>query len=120
MNVTNQQIAAPGWHSRWKAFPHHSQVHWLVLVVVVWAIGLVFMGQMVGLKNSSKQLAQGEVLGVRASRTTVPKNINTAPEVKGDITGPTVENSSASQLLPSEIDQLNVQPARNMNQHLQK
>ncbi len=120
MNGQTTNTINPGWHSRWHAFPHHNQVHWLALAVIVWAMGLVFMGQMVSLKNSDKQLAQAVVLGERTSRTAPTPKTNAIPEVKGETTGPTVDDSSANHVLPSEVNKQDFQPARNMNQHLKK
>ncbi|MFA5106860.1 MAG: hypothetical protein WC497_00870 [Patescibacteria group bacterium] len=120
MNGNNQQTTALDWHDRWKAFPHHNQVHWLVLVVIVWAMGLVFMGQMVNMKNSSQQLAQAVVLGERTKRTAPTPATNAIPEVKGETTGPTVDDNSANHVLPSEVNKQDFRPARIMNQHLKK
>lgn len=129
------QAQALSWYGRWKAFPYHSQVHWLALVVLVWVLGLAFMGQLVNFKNAEKQLAQAEVLGVRTSRPAQTVNTNSSPAqyqsgtgsvVKGEAVGPcdcekecpgqVLGKETERQLLPSEIEKQGIFPARNMNE----
>jgi len=98
-------IIKPNWYKRWKAFPHHGQVHWLSLGLFAWVAGLIILGSYSGVQTEEKETAQGQVLGVRHSVVAPNINIKSEAEVKGEAIAPII--------LPSDLEEEEIVRTKN-------
>ncbi len=99
------------WYQRWKKFPYHTQVNWLIFGALAWPAALVFLGALPTDLSPVENGPQGQILGIRTQQangqpvTSREDSSESEARVLGETTGP--------MLPPSELEAADIEPNRN-------